>query len=84
MKLRTIPQEYEAIQFNGITQDVLDFIDGSDAKIHKSGDEFILSNFIGNHGLNIGDYIYKSESPLIMISIVHNDSILNKYFEVIE
>ena len=84
MKIKTIQQEYEAIQFNGITQDVLDFIDGSDAKIYKDDDAFILSNFVGNHGLSIGDYLYKMESPLTIVSVIHNDSIAKKYFEVIE
>lgn len=84
MKLRTIPQEYDAIQFNGLTKDIEDFISNSDAKIYKQGDDFILSNFIGNHGLDIGDYLYRHDSPLTMISIARNDHLFNKYFEVVE
>ena len=84
MKIRTIPQEYEAIQFNGITEDVKDFILNSDAVIYKQGDDFILSNFVGNHSISIGDYLYKMEAPLTMISVIHKDSNASKYFEVIE
>lgn len=84
MKIKTIPQEYEAIQFNGLTQDIEDFIANTDAKIYKSGEDFVLSNVIGNHGLNIGDYLYKHDSPLTMIGIAHNDNSFKKYFEVIK
>lgn len=83
MKIKTIPQEYEAIQFNGLTQDVIDFILNTDAKIYKSSEDFVLSNVIGNHGLNIGDYLYKYDSSLTMIGIAHNDTIFSKYFEVV-
>lgn len=84
MKLRTIPQEYEAIVFNGITKEVEDFLLNTDAKIHKKGDDFILSNFVGNHGLNFGDYLYKMESPLTMVSVIHKDKHTSKYFEVVK
>lgn len=83
MKIKTIPQEYEAIIFDGITQQVKDFI-GDRAKIHKHGEDFVLYDFIGNHGLDIGDYLYKTDSPLTMIRIAHNDKIFSKYFEVID
>lgn len=83
MKIRTVPQEYDAIIFNGINQEIDNFIDGR-AKIHKHGDDFILSDPLGNHGLDIGDYLYKTDSPLTMIRIAHNDKIFNRYFEVIE
>jgi len=83
MKIKTIPQEYEAIIFDGITQQVEDFI-GDRAKIYKQDEDFILSDFIGNHCLNIGDYLYKTDSPLTMIRIAHNDKIFSKYFEVID
>ena len=84
MKLRTIPQEYDAIIFNGITPEVEKFILNSDARIYKDGDTFILSNFVGNYGISIGDYLYKMEAPLTMISVIHKDSTASKYFEVIE
>lgn len=84
MKLRTIPQEYEAIQFNGITKEVEDFILNSDAVIRKQGDDFILSNFVGNHGVSIGDYLYKMESSIKLISVIHKDKNTSKYFEVVE
>ena len=84
MKLRTIPQEYEAIQFNGITKEIEDFLEKTHTKIYKQGDDFILSNILGNQGLDIGDYLYKHDSPLTMVSIAHNDTLFKKYFEVIE
>lgn len=86
MKIRTIPQEYEAIIFNGITKEVEDFIYNSDAKIHKQGDDFVLSNFTGNHGIHLGDILYVTERPLNMIQVAHRDNfgIFNTYFEVIE
>ena len=83
MKIKTIPQEYEAIIFDGITKQVENFI-GARARIYKQGDDFILYDFIGNHGLDIGDYLYKTDSPLTMIRIAHNDKIFSKYFEVID
>ncbi len=83
MKIKTIPQEYEAIIFDGITKQVENFI-GDRARIYKQGDDFILSDIIGNHGLDIGDYLYKTDSPLTMIRIAHNDKIFSKYFEVID
>ena len=84
MRLRTIPQEYEAIQFNGITKEIEDFLEKTHTKIHKQGDDFVLSNILGNQGLDIGDYLYKHDSPLTMVSIAHNDTLFKKYFEVIE
>lgn len=84
MKIRIIPQEYEAIKFNGITKQVEEFLLNSDARIYKNGDDYILSNFVGNHGVNIGDYLYKMNSPLTIVSVVHYDAITSKYFEVIE
>lgn len=84
MKIRTIPQEYDAIVFNGITQEVEDFLLNTDAKIYNRDDGFILSNFVGNHGVNIGDYLYKMESPLSIVSVIHKDKNTEKYFEVVE
>lgn len=84
MKIRTIPQEYEAIQFQGTTKEIEDFLYKTHTQIYKQGDDFILSNILGNQGLNIGDYLYKHDSPLTMVSIAHNDTLFNKYFEVIE
>lgn len=84
MKIRTIPQEYEAIQFNGLTKEIEDFINNSHAKIYKQGDCFVMSNAIGNHGLNVGDYLYRHSHVLTSICIARNDSLFAKYFEVIE
>ena len=84
MKIRTIPQEYDAIIFNGITKELEIFLLNSDASIYRSGDDYILSNFAGNHGVNIGDYLYKMNTPLPMISVIHKDENTEKYFEVIE
>lgn len=86
MKLRTKPQEYDAIIFNGITPEVEKFILNSDAKIYKVGDAFILSNFVGNHGIDIGDILYLSDKPLNMIHVAHNGKydLFDRYFEVVE
>ena len=84
MKIRTIPQEYESIVFNGITQEVKDFLLNTHSNIYMQGDDFILSDVIGNHGLSIGDYLYKTDSPLTMVRVAHNDKIFSRYFEVIE
>ena len=84
MKLRSIPQEYEAIKFNGITSEVEDFLSKSNDKIYKNDDYFILSNIIGNYRVNIGDYLYKTNSKLNIINVIHADSVSSKYFEVIE
>ena len=84
MRLRTIPQEYEAIQFNGITKEIEDFLEKTHTEIHKQGDDFVLSNILGNQGLDIGDYLYKHDSPLTMVSIAHNDALFKKYFEVVK
>ena len=84
MKIKTIPQEYEAIVFNGITQEVEDFLLNTHSRIYKQGDNFILSDIIGNHGLGIGDYLYKTDSPLNVVHVAHNDKIFSKYFEVID
>ena len=84
MKIKTIHQEYEAIVFNGINQEAEDFLLNTDARLYKQGDDFILSNFVGNHGLKVGDYLYKMESPLTIVSVIHKDSNTGKYFEVID
>jgi hypothetical protein len=83
MKIRTIPQEYEAIQFNGLTKEVEEFLLNSHSSIYKQGDDFILSSIIGNQGISIGDYLYKHDSPLTTVSIAHKGNIFDKYFEVI-
>ncbi len=64
MKLRTIPQEYESIQFEGITEELEYFLKGTDSKVYMQGECFVLSGVIGNHGIDIGDYLYKTDSPL--------------------
>ena len=86
MKLRSIPQEYDDIIFNGITPEVEGFILNSDSCIYKDKDTFILSNFVGHHGIDIGDILYVTDSPLKMVHIAHvgDGAIFDKYFEVIE
>lgn len=86
MKIRSKPQEYEAMEFNGLTEDVLDFIKGSDANIYIEGDYFILSNFAGNQSVNIGDVLYSSGGSLRMIHVAHRGKfdLFDKYFEVVE
>lgn len=84
MKIRTKPKEYEAIQFNGINQEVEDFIQGGDGRIYEDSDGFIFSNIAGNHRLNIGDFLYRHSHILTMICVVHNDDLFGSYFEVVE
>lgn len=84
MKIKTIPQEYEAMQFNGETKEFLDFISSGRATLHKNGDDYYLSCFLGNRGIDIGDYVFKHSQPLTMIGIAHNDNGFNKRFEVVE
>lgn len=84
MKLISIPQEYEAIRFNGITEEVNEFLLESNDKVYKNDGYFILSNAIGNHRVNIGDYLYKMNSQLKTIGVIHADSITSKYFKVVE
>ncbi|MEC6393378.1 hypothetical protein VXS72_15775 [Acinetobacter pittii] len=83
MRLRTIPQEYEAIQFKGITEELNDFLKGTDSKVYMQGEDFVLSGFVGNRGIDIGDYLYKTDSPLTLINVAHNDPTFSKYFEVL-
>ncbi|NIE95163.1 hypothetical protein F3J02_01470 [Acinetobacter sp. Tr-809] len=83
MKLRTIPQEYEAMQFNGITEELNDFLKGTDSKVYMQGEDFVLSGFVGNQGIDLGDYLYKTDSPLTLVHVAHNDKLFNKYFEVL-
>jgi len=83
VKLRTIPQEYESIQFEGITEELEYFLKGTDSKVYMQGECFVLSGVIGNHGIDIGDYLYKTDSPLTLVHVAHNDKSFSKYFEVL-
>ncbi|VXA55338.1 conserved hypothetical protein [Acinetobacter proteolyticus] len=83
MKLRTIPQEYESILFEGITEELDAFLKGTDSKVYVQGDCFVLSGFIGNQGVDIGDYLYKSDSPLTLVHVAHKDKSFSNYFEVL-
>lgn len=87
MKVRTIPQEYEAIVFNGVTSDVKEFIAESHCGIHEQENGFVLSSIIGNQGLSVGDILYKVELSMLSmlsISVIKKDSDFSKYFEVVE
>ena len=84
MKVRTIPQEYEAIVFNGITSDVKEFIAESHCGIHEQENGFVLSSIIGNQGLSVGDILYKVELSMLSIGVIKKDSDFSKYFEVVE
>ncbi|EOQ73498.1 hypothetical protein [Acinetobacter lactucae] len=83
MKLRTIPHEYEAILFRGITEELNDFLKGTGSIVYKQGEDFVLSGFVGNQGIDIGDYLYKTDSPLTLVHVAHNDKSFSKYFEVL-
>ena len=84
MRIRTKPIEYDAIEFNGLTDGVLDFLKGSHAQIHKNEDYFILSDFIGNKRLEIGDILQKSVlKNLTVICVLQKGDDFDKYFEVI-
>lgn len=84
MKLRTIPREYEAMQFKGITEELNDFLNGTGSKVYMQGEAFVLSGVIGNQGIDIGDYLYKTDSPLPLVHVAHKDKSFSKYFEVLQ
>lgn len=84
MKIKTIPQEYEAMQFKGETKEFIDFVACGHAKLNKTGDNYYLTCWLGNRGLDVGDYVYKHGEPLTMIGIAHNDTLFDRYFEVAE
>lgn len=84
MKVKTIPQEYEAIRFHDdieVCHDIQDFLKGTYAQLKYEGNKKILSTVIGNQYLEDGDIIYKGE---LTCSVIKNDSLALKYFEVIE
>lgn len=83
MKLRTIPHEYEAMKFNGITEELNDFLKGTDSKVYMQGEDFVLSGFVGNQGIDLGDYLYKTDSPLTIVNVAHKDKSFSKYFEAL-
>ncbi|MEE9884669.1 hypothetical protein IV507_02020 [Acinetobacter nosocomialis] len=83
MKLRTIPHEYEAMQFKGITEELSDFLNGTGSKVYMQGEAFVLSGVIGNQGIDIGDYLYKTDSPLTLVHVAHKDKSFSKYFEAL-
>lgn len=84
MKVKTIPQEYEAIRFIDDIQgccELDDFLKGAYAQLKYENGKKILSTVIGNQILEHGDIVYKGE---FTCSIIKNDSLVLKYFEVIE
>ena len=83
MKIKTIPQEYEAMQFIGDTKEFSYFIADGGAKLNKIGDDYYLTCWLGNRGIDIGDYVYKYGEPLTLIGIAHNDTIFSKHFEIV-
>lgn len=87
MRIRTKPIEYDAIEFNGLTDDVLDFLKGSHAQIRKNEDYFVLSDIIGNKRLEVGDILYKSdyefETKMVLISVLRKGETFGKHFEIV-
>lgn len=83
MKIKTIPQEYEAMQFAGDTKEFSEFINSGHAELKKNGDDYYLSCWLGSRGIDIGDYVYKYGEPLTLIGIAHNDTIFSKHFEIV-
>lgn len=84
MKIRTKPQTYDAIQFNSIDDKLIGFLNGTGVEVLKVGRDFIMSGYVGNQGLNIGDWLYKHNEPLTFVSIVHGGNQFDKYFEVVD
>ena len=85
MRIRTKPIEYDSIEFNGLTDGVLDFLKGSHAQIHKNEDYFILSDLIGNKRLEIGDILQKSVlKDLTVICVLQKCDSFDQHFEVIK
>lgn len=84
MKVRTIPQEYDAIVFNGVTPEVKEFIAKSYCGIHEQGEHFVLSSIVGNQHLEVGDLLYRTNLSIESIGVIKKDSDYSGYFEVIE
>lgn len=85
MKIRSIPQEYEAIEFKDdveVCSEIQEFIKDRGVTLHCEPTRKVLSTVIGNTILEEGDIIYKGTG--FFVSVMKRGDIFNKYFEVIE
>ena len=83
MKIKTKPQEYDAIEFSydiEVCQAIRDFINGHSATLICEEDKKILSTIIGNTILEDGDIIYKCSS--LFVSVIKKNESFDKYFEI--
>ena len=85
IKIKTKPQEYEAIEFKDdveICHAIQEFIKDGCATLICKPDQKILSTIIGNQILEDGDIIYKGSN--LFIHVLKRGEIFDNYFEVIE
>lgn len=84
MKIKSKPQEYEAIEFKDeieVCHAVQEFL-GSSGTLICEPDKKILSLIIGNIVLSDGDIIYKTNN--LFISVIKKDKTFDDYFEVVK
>jgi len=87
MKLKSIPQTYEAIVFHDdieTCKNVQDFVEGTWAQLICNSDSKILSSIVGNNILSNGDIIYKDDNMCYLFKKSNGSHLFNKYFEVID
>lgn len=85
MKIKTKPQEYDAIEFKDdidVCHNIHEFIKGHSATLICEPCRKILSTIIGNIVLEDGDIIYKGSN--LFISVLKKGKPFDQYFEVIE
>ena len=84
MKIKTKPQEYDAIEFKDDIEachNIQEFLKGYSATLNCSPDKKVLSTIIGNTVLEDGDIIYKGSD--LFVSVIKKGELFDKYFEVI-
>ena len=84
MKIRTKPQEYDAVEFKDdieVCFEIQEFIKDLFVKLICEPERKILSTVIGNTILEDGDIIYKGSD--LFVSVIKKGKLFDKYFEVI-
>lgn len=87
MKIKSIPQTYEAIRFINdieVCKEIEDFVKDTWAQFICDPDKKILSTVVGNQILNDGDIIYKDNNMCFLFKTSVDCKIFDKYFEVID
>lgn len=84
MKIKTKPQEYEAIEFKDdieVCFEIQEFIKGHSATLICDPDKKVLSTIVGNIVLKDGDIIYKGSE--LLVHVIKKSELFDKYFEVV-